>query len=236
MRAARQKNSYLRYKGGWEALIVRAACIAVASVALTGAVAWGQDAAPSKAPDAPAADPLPKVRFHKKALSASQLGSPKEDDAEPGNLLYLSPTPAESDAALVRGLLYAVEPAPEEIRILAVEDLALLGDARALNTLALLVFDPNLNVQLAALRAIGAFQTPRSEEILENAVRHPRLPDVMKVKALQALPYQATQTAREFLNETAASARVSASVRSAARLVQQDLQPPYAPSANVPAP
>jgi hypothetical protein len=165
----------------------------------------------------------------RKAARPGQLGSPKEDDESAPAPPQVGYPGSQQDSALLRALLYAFEPAPEEIRVIAVEDLASLGDARALNALALLVFDPNTAVQMAALKAVGQFQSPRAEEILENVVRHPRIPDPMKIRALQELPYQASKTCREFLNDAATSARMSASVRQAARQVLQDLQPPFAP-------
>jgi hypothetical protein len=192
---------------------VRAAPVAMAIVALLcAAAAWAEDAG--------------AVR---RKAKPGQLGSPKEDEEPTPGAPAAGFQGSQEDSALLRGLLYAFEPAPEEIRVIAVEDLALLGDARALNALALLIFDPNTAVQTAAVRAVGQFQSPRAEEILENVVRHPRIPDPMKIRALQELPYQASKTCREFLNDAATSARMSASVRSAARQVLQDLQPPFAP-------
>ncbi|WNZ65115.1 HEAT repeat domain-containing protein [Myxococcus sp. MxC21-1] len=84
-----------------------------------------------------------------------------------------APAPATDDTALLRGLLCAVRPAPEEIRAIAIEDLGLLGDARALDALATLLWDPNPRIQQAALRAVTLFQHARAEEILANVVRHP---------------------------------------------------------------
>ena len=174
-------------------------------------------------PKAPAPDAAaPKVVFNKKKLrAAAQLGNAKEEEpacppAQP------CPKSAEADTALARALLYAFEPAPDEIRVIAIEDLALLGDARALNPLATLVLDSSPSIQFAALRAVSHFQTPRAEEILENVVRHPRLPDLLKVKAVQALPFQASATAHEFLMESQNNIRLSAQVRSAARSGLQD--------------
>jgi hypothetical protein len=190
----------------------------------TAAFGQAPPAAPAPAPSTAA--PAPP---RKKAPPSMRLGSPKEEEpAAPAGNRY--PWATEADTALARAILFAVEPAPEEIRVSAVEDLAFLGDARALNVLAELIFDPNTNVQLAALRAVSHFQTPRAEEILENVVRHPRLPDLMKIKAVGALPFQASPTSREFLNDTATNGRWSAPVRAAARQALQDLQPPFAPS------
>lgn len=109
------------------------------------------------------------------------------------------PACPEEDRAFARAIAAVFEPSPEEIRVLAVEDLALLGDARALNVLAALLLDSNPKISAAALRAIRAFQTPRAEEILENVVRHAKMSEAAKVEALQALAFQRSATAREFL-------------------------------------
>ncbi|RKH75263.1 HEAT repeat domain-containing protein [Corallococcus sp. AB045] len=124
-----------------------------------------------------------------------------------------------SDVSLLRGLLWAAEPAPEEIRTLAIEDLALLGDARALDPLAAFIWDPNPRIQQAALRAVALFQHRRAEEILGNVVRHPRLPDALKIQALGGLLYQRTPTARRVVQDVAADSRVGYAVQNAARSV-----------------
>jgi HEAT repeat protein len=126
-----------------------------------------------------------------------------------------------ADAALLRGLLGAAEPAPEEIRTLAIEDLALLGDARALDPLAAFIWDPNPRIQQAALRAVALFQHRRAEEILGNVVRHPRLPDALKIQALGGLLYQRTATARRVVQDVAADSRMGYAVQNAARSVAQ---------------
>ena len=107
---------------------------------------------------------------------------------------------ADGDAALLRALLWVSEPAPEEIRALAVEDLGLLGDARALNTLALLVSDQSPAVRMAALRAVRSFSNPRAEEILVGAAQDPSLPETAKVYAVQSLAFVRTESARQFLD------------------------------------
>ncbi|RKG73621.1 HEAT repeat domain-containing protein [Corallococcus terminator] len=132
------------------------------------------------------------------------------------------------DAALLRGLLWAAEPAPEEIRTLAIEDLALLGDARALDPLAALIWDPNPRIQQAALRAVALFQHRRAEEILGNVVRHPRLPDALKIQALGGLLYQRTPTARRSVQDVAADSRVGYAVQNAARSVAAQWDAPAA--------
>ncbi|WP_244225080.1 HEAT repeat domain-containing protein, partial [Corallococcus sicarius] len=133
-----------------------------------------------------------------------------------------SPAPADvstPDVALLRGLLWASEPAPEEIRALAIEDLALLGDPRALDPLAAFIWDPNPRIQQAALRAVALFQHRRAEEILGNIVRHPRLPDTLKIQALGGLLYQRTPTARRAAQDVAADSRMGYAVQNAARSV-----------------
>ena len=124
--------------------------------------------------------------------------------------------PTGTDAALLRGLLWATEPTPEEIRIIAIEDLALLGDPRALNPLVALVWDPNPRIQTAALRAIGLFQHPRAEEILSGVVRHPKFPDAMKIQALDGLLYQRTASARATVEASSRDPRLPAAIQSAA--------------------
>ncbi len=162
-----------------------------------------------------------------KKPAASSLGIDKEDGAfEP------LPTPkkaapskaaaslthsTDAEGALLRALLFAFEPAPQEIRVQSVEDLGLLGDARALNPLAQLVLDGNPTVQSAAVRSVGLFQVNRAEEILCNVVRHPPLPDKLKVQAIEALVFQRSPTAREFLGRIANNRSFTTNVQSAAR-------------------
>ncbi len=107
--------------------------------------------------------------------------------------------PKDGDTALLKGLMFCFEPAPTEIRQLAVEDLGLLGDPRALNALAQLLMDPNPAVQQSALRAIALIRHPRAEEILANVVRHPTLSPKLKLAAIDWLVFQNTDTALGFL-------------------------------------
>ncbi|MBL9039867.1 MAG: HEAT repeat domain-containing protein [Archangium sp.] len=120
---------------------------------------------------------------------ASTLGSTKEDDELP------TPSGPGADIALLRATLWAVEPAPLEIRVQAIEDLGLLGDPRVLNLLAQLVVDPNPAIARAALRGVSLLRHPRAEEILGNVVRHPSLPEPLKLQALELLPLQNTASA-----------------------------------------
>lgn len=138
-----------------------------------------------------------------------------------------APAPAANpDTTLLRGLLGAYEPAPEEIRILAIEDLALLGDARALDALGALVWDPNPRIQAAAVRAAALFQHPRAEQLLANVVRHPSLPEPLKLQALGGLLFQRTASARAAVLEVAKNPRTSPTVQSAALAVVEKWDAP----------
>jgi HEAT repeat protein len=123
---------------------------------------------------------------------------------------------AGEDTALLRGLLWATEPTPEEVRAMAIEDLALLADPRALNPLAALLWDPSPRIQSSALRAVALFQHPRAEEILAQVVRHPQLPDALKLQALDGLLYQRTASARSTVEALSKDPRVPVSLQSAA--------------------
>lgn len=169
---------------------------------------------------------------HAQTPAAAPKAAPKADKA-PAAVASARP-PADGsaqDVALLRGLLWAAEPGPEEIRALAIEDLALLGDPRALDPLAAYIWDPNPRIQQAALRAVALFQHRRAEEILGNVVRHPRLPDALKIQALGGLLYQRTPTARRVVQDVAADSRVGYAVQNAARSVasQWEAAPAAAP-------
>ncbi len=189
----------------------RMACVAALLAAgLWGTVGYAQGAAAAK----------------KGVKAAGSLGSPKEDD-EPApprkSKRPDAPAPShDADIALARALLYAVEPAPQEVRVQAVEDLALLGDGRSLNLLAQLIFDANPAIQLTALRTIAHFQAPRAEEILANVVRHPQVAELLKVRALEGLVFQRSPTAREFLEEVTRQPRYNYRLQSTARVALQD--------------
>lgn len=129
------------------------------------------------------------------ARRPAAIGSAKEDE----------PCPAPKDVgarevAFVRAVTWAFEPAPPEVRAQAIEDLGLLGDARALNPLAQLSLDPNPALARAAVRAVGAIRHPRAEEILSNVVRHPSVPEAVKVLAMELVPCQNTFTALRFVH------------------------------------
>lgn len=162
---------------------------------LLTATAHAQDAAPpAPAPaEAPAPDPAPAA-------------------APP------APTPSP-DTVLLRALLWAHAPAPEEIRVMAIEDLALLGDARALDVLGALVWDPTPRIQAAAVRAIALFQHPRAEQLLADVVRDPSLAEPLKLQALGGLLFQRTATARAAVQAVAKNPGASSIVQSAALAV-----------------
>jgi HEAT repeat protein len=106
-------------------------------------------------------------------------------------------------AAFTQALLWALEPAPTEIRVLAIEDLGLLGNPAALNVLAQLSTDLNPTIAKAGIKAVGSIRHPRAEEILSNILRHPSLPESSKIEALQRLPFQNTWSAIRTINQLA---------------------------------
>ncbi|MFZ5446179.1 MAG: HEAT repeat domain-containing protein [Myxococcota bacterium] len=128
---------------------------------------------------------------------AGTIGSAKEDEPCPAAASTSGP-----DLAVLRGIQWAFEPAPIEVRGQAIEDLGLLGDPRALNPLAVLSLDPNPAVSRAAIRAVGLIRHPRAEEILSNIVRHPSAPLAAKQQALSLVPFQNTPTALRFVHQT----------------------------------
>ncbi len=128
----------------------------------------------------------------------SAFGNTKDLEEEAPKAASVTALPGK-DVALLRGLLHATEPNPMEVRSQAIEDLGLLGDTRALNPLAGMIFDPNPVIWQSALRAIGAIRHPRAEEILSNIVRHPSLSEAHKLKALEYLVFQNTNSALRFI-------------------------------------
>lgn len=168
----------------------------------------------------------------------ASLGSPKQEEAPSTSAKGCPAPPAaprcpDADTALARALAWVAEPAPEEIRAIAVEDLGLLGDARVLNTLALLILDPSPTVQLASVRAVRAYEVPRAEEILANVVRHPFPGEPVKLLALDSLAYQRTRSARAFLEHVATGSQFSPRLQAAARAT---LQRGWGAAAPAPAP
>lgn len=168
---------------------------------------WAFGATPALA--APAVAPPPK--------HVVSIGSAKDEDIERPVFRV------NRDQALMRGLLYAFDPSPAEIRAIAVEDLGLLGDPRALNALAQLVLDYNPRVAAAALRAVGLIRHPRAEEILSNVIRHPTLGEGLKVQAVTLLPFQNTESALRFVKIVARTQGWPQSVQQRAQLMAQDV-------------
>lgn len=150
-----------------------------------------------------------------------------EDDPQP--LRARGSAKPNADLALLRALTWAFEPAPTEVRVLAIEDLGLLGDPRALNALAHLSLDGNLAVAKAAIRAIGAIRHPRAEEILRNIVLHPSVAEPAKAYAMQLVPLQTSRSALRFVRHVASSATYPGGVLAAARRMQGDLPPEPTP-------
>ncbi|MBX7116248.1 MAG: HEAT repeat domain-containing protein [Myxococcaceae bacterium] len=157
----------------------------------------------------------------------SSLGNAKEDSAPGDAVVALNglPRPTEApDVALLRGLIWSFEPNPAEIRSLAIEDLGLLGDTRALNPLAQLVVDPNPMVQVAALRAVALMRHPRAEEILCNVVRHPQLSEKLKLRALEWVVFQRTPTSQTFLQQVSTGPSFSRALQNQAKLLLNDMK------------
>jgi len=158
----------------------------------------------------------------------ASLGSPKQEEpaqATPAQPKCPPPPAAtrcpDADTSLARALAWVAEPAPEEIRALAVEDLGFLGDARVLNTLALLILDPSPTVQLASVRAVRTYPMTRAEEILANVVRHPYPSEAVKLYALESLAFQRTRSARQFLEHVRDGGQYSTRLQAAARQTLQ---------------
>jgi hypothetical protein len=154
----------------------------------------------------------------------SSLGSAKDDDDVCPKCPRVGPVPG-ADLALFRGLLFATEPSPVEVRVQAIEDLGFLQDPRALNFLAQLIFDPNPAIWTAAFRAIGAIRHPRAEEILSNVIRHPSLSEGHKLKALEFLPFQNTPSALRFVSQLPQASSVPVSVQAMSRRILLEVPP-----------
>lgn len=157
--------------------------------------------APSPARKSVSAKPTAPANPSPTAKSKALRGEPPDgrseqrEDDRPG----LRCAAADADRALSQAVTAAFEPAPEEIRVIAVEDLGFLGDPRALNLLAELMLDPSPAVRSAAVRAVRAFALPRAEEILEDVVRLGRFDEALELQALDALLFQRSPTALAFL-------------------------------------
>jgi hypothetical protein len=150
------------------------------------------------------------------ALAQGAAAAPAPTSAPAPASAESATAPGSPDAALLRGILWATDPAPEEIRVIAIEDLALLGDPRALGPLSALLGDSNPRIQSAAVRAVALFQHPRAEEILSSVVRSARLPDALKIQALDGLLYQRTPSARATLESASRDPHLPLAIQSAA--------------------
>lgn len=174
-------------------------------------------------------------RSTKKKPPASQLGDDKEEPSTPAAAQKAPaaalPTQKDADEALLKALLHAFEPAPREVRVLAVEDLALLQDPRVLNPLSHLIIDPDPLVASAAVRSVARYKHPRADEILSNVVRHPHLAPALKVIAIRALPFQDSPASRELLSDVANTRTWPAPLQEAARGAIAEMVPaPVSPT------
>lgn len=132
-------------------------------------------------------------------------------------------TVAADDRALLHAVLAVHAPAPEEIRVIAIEDLGLLGDPRALDVLGSLLRDRGAVIPLAALRAVRAFRTPRAEELLTSVVRDREAPEALKQGALEALAFQGSASSRAFLAEVRGDAAYGPRLQGTAKAVLERL-------------
>ncbi len=157
-----------------------------------------------------------QVESQRRAPAQKPPAPPPSDD-EPANALPpVNPratAATEADVAVLRAIGYLFEPAPREIRVLAVGDVALLGDPRGLDPLAHMILDPDPVVAEAAALAVGRFKHPRAEQILANVVHHPSLSVALKLAAVRGLPLQDTPSSRELLTELSTSERQAPPVR-----------------------
>lgn len=173
---------------------------------------------------------VPKAPPKQPQKMSKSIGSAKEDDEPAAPKAAAAQPVSDSDAGLLRALLYAFEPAPTEIRVIAIEDLGLLGDTRALNPLAQLVMDANPAVQQAAVRAIASIQHPRAEAILSNIVRHPSISEKVKIAAIDGLIFQNSTTSVQFLDFLSKWKGFHPALQQQARRVLSELPPGRAAS------
>ncbi len=132
------------------------------------------------------------------------IGNAKEDTE---SALPVQPSPkaqSAADVAFDAAMAQVFEPGPIEVRVRAIENVGLLGDARGLNPLAHLSLDANPLVAQAAVRAVGLIQHSRAEEILTNLLFHPAPNEATKQLALRMLAFQNTNSARMTIGRLAA--------------------------------
>lgn len=160
------------------------------------------------------------IRGRAESRPAAPSPAPAPGRDEPANALPPSQArasePTEADVAVLRAIAYMFEPAPREVRVLAVGDVALLGDPRALDALAHMILDPDPQVAQAAVEAVTRFRHPRAEQILANVIHHPSLTVGLKLAAVRGLPFQDTPSSRELLTELSNSERQAPPLREAA--------------------
>lgn len=130
---------------------------------------------------------------------------------------------AAEDHALLNAVLAVHAPAPEELRVIAIEDLGLLGDPRALDLLGALLREPRPAIQLAALRAVRAFRAARAEELLTAVVRDREAAEPLKQAALEALAFQGTASSRKFLEDVRADAAYGPRLQGTAKAMLERL-------------
>jgi HEAT repeat protein len=155
--------------------------------------------------------------------SAQAPGAPPPAGAPP-----LVAAPADADRALLAATSAAVEPAPLEVRVLAVEELGLLGDTRAVPLLRrLLISESQPALQRAAVRALRALGTPEAVSVLDEGLRTGRLSYEAARELVAALPYLRWEAARAALAWAAANA-ATYEVRAAAQSALARFGPPPA--------
>jgi len=97
--------------------------------------------------------------------------------------------PADADRALIAAIAAAVEPGPLEVRVLAIEELGLLGDVRAVPLVRrILLAEPQVALQRAAVRALRALGTAQAVSVLDEALKSGRLSSEGSREVLAALP------------------------------------------------
>lgn len=146
--------------------------------------------------------------------------------ADPSDAPPLVGAPSDADRALIAASSAAVEPGPLEVRVLAVEDLGLLGDGRAVPLLRrLLVTEQHPALQRAAVKALRALGSPAAASVLDEALRTARLSLEGARELLSALPWLRWEQSRATLQWAAASAALP-ELRAAAQAALARFDPP----------
>lgn len=124
----------------------------------------------------------------------------------PPGMPPLVAAPSDADRALISASAAAVGPGPLEVRVLAVEDLGLLGDPRAVPLLRrLLLTELQGPLQRAAVRALRALGSEACVSVLDEALRTNRLTHEGARELLASLPYLRWEMARAALVWAAAN-------------------------------